>query len=228
MLIKSGRREALRYVHAGWIAALALGAVTWVAASYVVTLSGASREVTEGVTALLAAVMLLYVGFWMHGKSQARQWQAYLDRRLAGALARAQLLEAGGNRPDLVGSQWGGARGCGVGQSVALVVKPREFCRDARQLLDPTAPDEEEDEVADGSAQLGKDLFGDGHALLERRRRGRPVPAGTMPPREGCSGCRRCALEPRPAGLPGAQSEKGSQRTRIPRPTSRSNFTISR
>jgi high-affinity iron transporter len=33
MLIKSGRREALRYVHAGWIAALALGGVTWLAAS---------------------------------------------------------------------------------------------------------------------------------------------------------------------------------------------------
>lgn len=87
MLIKSGRREALRYVHAGWIAALVLGAVTWVAASYVVTLSGASREVTEGVTALLAAVMLLYVGFWMHRHAHAARWKAFIETKVEAALS---------------------------------------------------------------------------------------------------------------------------------------------
>jgi high-affinity iron transporter len=87
MLIKSGRREALRYVHAGWIAALALGAVTWVAASYVVTLSGASREVTEGVTALLAAGMLLYVGFWMHRHAHAARWKTFIETQVQAALS---------------------------------------------------------------------------------------------------------------------------------------------
>ena len=87
MLIKSGRREALRYVHAGWIAALVLGAVTWAAASYVVTLSGASREVTEGVTALLAAIMLLYVGFWMHRHAHAARWRAFIETKVEAALS---------------------------------------------------------------------------------------------------------------------------------------------
>jgi len=87
MLIKSGRREALRYVHAGWIAALALGAVTWLTASYVVALSGASREVTEGVTALLAAVMLLYVGFWMHRHAHAARWKAFIETQVQAALS---------------------------------------------------------------------------------------------------------------------------------------------
>jgi high-affinity iron transporter len=87
MLIKSGRREALRYVHAGWIGALALGAVTWLAASYVVTLSGAGREVTEGITALLAAVMLLYVGFWMHRHAHAARWKAFIETRVQAALS---------------------------------------------------------------------------------------------------------------------------------------------
>ena len=58
-------------------------------------MSGATREVTEGLSALVAAAILLYVGFWMHGKSQARQWQAYLDRRLAGALAGRTLWALG-------------------------------------------------------------------------------------------------------------------------------------
>ena len=91
MLIKSGRREALRYVHAGWIAALALGGLTWLAASYVVAVSGASREVTEGVTALVAAAMLLYVGFWMHRHAHAARWKAYLEARVQSALSGRTL-----------------------------------------------------------------------------------------------------------------------------------------
>jgi len=87
LLIKSERRDALRYVHAGWIGALALGAVTWLAASSVVTLSGASREATEGVTALLAAGMLLYVGFWMHRHAHAVRWQAFIETRVRAALS---------------------------------------------------------------------------------------------------------------------------------------------
>jgi high-affinity iron transporter len=91
MLIKSGRREALPYVHAGWIAALVLGGLTWVIASYVVTVSGAGREVTEGVTALLAAAMLLYVGFWMHRHSHAARWKAFLEGRVQAALSGRTL-----------------------------------------------------------------------------------------------------------------------------------------
>ncbi len=91
MLIKSGRPEALRYVHAGWIAALGLGGLTWLAASYVVTVSGASREVTEGVTALVAAAMLLYVGSWMHRHAHAARWKAYLEARVQSALSGRTL-----------------------------------------------------------------------------------------------------------------------------------------
>ncbi|HEX4994352.1 MAG TPA: FTR1 family protein [Methylomirabilota bacterium] len=87
LLIKSGRREALRYVHAGWIAALALGGLTWLAASYLVTVTGAGREITEGVTALLAAAMLLYVGFWMHRHAHAARWKAFIETRVASALS---------------------------------------------------------------------------------------------------------------------------------------------
>lgn len=87
ILVQAGRRDALPWVHAGWIAALGLGALTWWIASYAVRISGVARETTEGVTALVAATVLLYVGFWMHGKSQAHRWQAFLESRLAGALS---------------------------------------------------------------------------------------------------------------------------------------------
>ena len=87
LLIKAGRRDALPYVHAGWVAALALGGCTWFVASYVIALSGSTREVTEGVTALVAAVLLVYMGFWMHNKIYADRWRTFLQDQLSDALS---------------------------------------------------------------------------------------------------------------------------------------------
>jgi high-affinity iron transporter len=87
LLIKGERRDVLPYVHVGWVAALALGGVTWFVASYVVAISGSTREVTEGVAALVAAAVLLYVGFWMHDKAYAERWQTFLRSQLRDALS---------------------------------------------------------------------------------------------------------------------------------------------
>lgn len=92
LLVKAGRRDALPWVHGGWMVALLLGGVTWWVASRAITISGSTRETTEGITALVAAAVLLYVGFWMHGKSQAHRWQAFLEARLAGALSGRAML----------------------------------------------------------------------------------------------------------------------------------------
>lgn len=85
---KAGRRDALPYVHAGWAGAVAAGLLTWAAAAYVVDVSGAGREITEGVTALVAAAMLVYVGYWLHDKSYAQQWAAFITAQVGSALAR--------------------------------------------------------------------------------------------------------------------------------------------
>ncbi len=87
-LRKAGRPEALRYVHGGWIAALVAGAGTWVVATYAIGISGASREITEGFGALIAALVLLSVGVWMHGKAQADEWRRYIATKMQGALSR--------------------------------------------------------------------------------------------------------------------------------------------
>jgi high-affinity iron transporter len=67
---------------------LATGVATWGAATYLVTISGANRELTEGFGSLLAAVVLVSVGVWMHGKSQADAWQRYIREKLSRALSR--------------------------------------------------------------------------------------------------------------------------------------------
>ncbi len=82
VLLRTNRKDALKYLHFGWISALFAGVATWAAAQSLISISGASREIMEGVGALLAAIVLFYVGFWMHNKSHAAQWQAYIQRQV--------------------------------------------------------------------------------------------------------------------------------------------------
>jgi high-affinity iron transporter len=96
LLKKAGRTEALPWIHAGWIGALALGFLTWFAAAKLIQVSGATRELTEGATALLAAAILLYVGFWLHDKSHAQGWRTFLEQHLRQALQRGTLWALAG------------------------------------------------------------------------------------------------------------------------------------
>lgn len=87
-LRKADRVDAMPYVHAGWIGALVAGAATWLFATYVIGVSGASRELTEGLGSLIAAAVLVSVGIWMHGKSQADAWQRYIRAQMSQAMSR--------------------------------------------------------------------------------------------------------------------------------------------
>jgi high-affinity iron transporter len=95
-VIRTGRRDALPYIHLGWIGAMTLGAVTWSLARYMLSISGANRELTEGLTALLAAAMLLYVGWWLHSRSNAQAWNRYVREQLNSALATRTLWTMAG------------------------------------------------------------------------------------------------------------------------------------
>ena len=85
-LNQTGHRGAMPWLHAGWIGALFVGVLTWVVSEYVLTISGATRELTEGITALLAAGILFYVGFWMHSKLNAARWQQFIREKIQQAL----------------------------------------------------------------------------------------------------------------------------------------------
>lgn len=86
-LRKVEREDMAAYVHAGWIAALVCGVATWGVATWLITISGATREMTEGIGGVLAAFILLWVGVWMHGKSSAAAWQKYVQENVSKALS---------------------------------------------------------------------------------------------------------------------------------------------
>jgi len=87
-LQKADRPEMVRFVHGGWAAALGAGAATWFIATTLISVSGASRELTEGFGGIFAAFVLVFVGIWMHGKANAQAWQRYVREKVDRALSR--------------------------------------------------------------------------------------------------------------------------------------------
>ncbi len=90
-LIKTGRREAMKYIHFGWISAVVLGVITWWVADNLIQVSGASRELTEGIAALVAAAILVYVGFWLHNASHSKRWKKFVEHRIDNAMESGTL-----------------------------------------------------------------------------------------------------------------------------------------
>ena len=88
---KANATRATRHIHFGWIAALVVGGLTWYVANTMVTFSGASREMTEGVAGVVAALILFYVGFWMHSNSNSQKWLGYIRNKVDDALGNGTV-----------------------------------------------------------------------------------------------------------------------------------------
>jgi high-affinity iron transporter len=96
VLKATGASEAIRYIHLGWLLALLSGIATWVLAQTVITFSGAQREVIEGFTSLLAAIVLFSVSYWLISKAEAKRWHAYIQSRVQEALSGRRLFALAG------------------------------------------------------------------------------------------------------------------------------------
>jgi high-affinity iron transporter len=108
-LRKADRQDMLCYVHGGWTTALVAGGLLWMAASHLIEVSGASRELTEGFGSLLAAFVLLSVSIWMHGKAQADVWQRYIREKITAALSKRSawfLFGLTSRAPGPVSARW--------------------------------------------------------------------------------------------------------------------------
>lgn len=92
LLKVTGATEATRYIHLGWVFALAAGLLTWILAQTVLILSGSHRESMEGLTTLLAAIVLFYMGYWLHTKAEAMKWQKFIQDKVQEALSNQRIL----------------------------------------------------------------------------------------------------------------------------------------
>ncbi len=58
--------------------------------------SGATAEVLEGVTMLLASAVLFFVSYWLIAKAEADRWQRYIQGKVKSALATGNAVALGG------------------------------------------------------------------------------------------------------------------------------------
>jgi high-affinity iron transporter len=70
------------FVFYGIIIAIAATAVTWLVASYVITISGANRDLIEAIAALSATAVLFYVSFWILNKIEHKKWMEFVKAKV--------------------------------------------------------------------------------------------------------------------------------------------------
>ena len=88
----SGLSSPMKYIHAGWIVAVLAGVIMWVIGGQLIQSHMAQVELMEGVIALVAVFMLLYIGFWLHGKSEVSKWKAYVTDKVKNITGTQSLI----------------------------------------------------------------------------------------------------------------------------------------
>ncbi|HIE55266.1 MAG TPA: FTR1 family iron permease [Chromatiaceae bacterium] len=89
-------KQYTRWVYIGVIAAIALSLVTWWASLSLITISVANRELIEGVTSLLAVVVLFYVTNWLFHKVYVIDWATFVKEKVGKALTTGSALTLAG------------------------------------------------------------------------------------------------------------------------------------
>ena len=82
-ILKSlGASRPIYYIHGGWITAVLIGVVSWFFADWLMTWNVQSRELMEGIIALFAVFVLLYIGFWLHNKTEISKWKKFVEEKI--------------------------------------------------------------------------------------------------------------------------------------------------
>ena len=89
---KSGHKDKARVVWSGVAIALGLSALLAFLFNYFTSLAGANQELLEGVAALFAVAMLIWVSNWMIHKSSDKAWEKYIRDQTDASLTRGSLL----------------------------------------------------------------------------------------------------------------------------------------
>lgn len=91
-LIKSGNKPMTRYIYIGLVAGLAASGVLAAVFTALFGGSGPQQEITEGVVALIAMLMLLYTSNWMLSRSSTQAWNEYIKTKTVAAVSKGSLV----------------------------------------------------------------------------------------------------------------------------------------
>ena len=97
-LVKSGNKRFARWIYLGVVAGLAGSGLVAVLFTFLFGGSGPVQEISEGVCALIATLMLLWTSNWMLNKSSVEAWNNYIRNKTEAAVAGAQSKVESGQR----------------------------------------------------------------------------------------------------------------------------------
>lgn len=89
-LVKSGNKRFVKWIYLGVVAGLAGSGLVAVLFTFLFGGSGPIQEISEGVCALIATLMLLWTSNWMLNKSSVEAWNNYIRNKTEAAVAGAQ------------------------------------------------------------------------------------------------------------------------------------------
>ena len=89
-LVKSGNKRFARWIYLGVVAGLAGSSLVAVLFTFLFGGSGPIQEISEGVCALIATLMLLWTSNWMLNKSSVEAWNNYIRNKTEAVVAGAQ------------------------------------------------------------------------------------------------------------------------------------------
>ncbi|WP_432624473.1 FTR1 family iron permease [Bifidobacterium sp.] len=95
-LVKSGNKRFTKWIYLGVLAGLAGSGLIAVLFTFLFGGSGPIQEISEGVCALIAMLMLLWTSNWMLNKSSVEAWNRYIRTKTETAVASAQSKVAAG------------------------------------------------------------------------------------------------------------------------------------
>lgn len=94
-LVKSGNKDKVHIIYKSTFGALVASLITAIAIKMIFNISGASQEVLEGVTMLIAVAVLFSVSYWLISKSETKKWQQYIEGKMAASLSTGNKFALG-------------------------------------------------------------------------------------------------------------------------------------
>lgn len=93
-LKKMGQSAQQKWIWSGVVAGILASAVLAVIINIVFSkfVAASSREYIEGITGVVAVVMMLTVGAWLHNKSSIGNWNKYINQQMQQAIAKGSLM----------------------------------------------------------------------------------------------------------------------------------------
>ncbi|TCD54182.1 FTR1 family iron permease [Alloscardovia theropitheci] len=91
-LVKAGQRKSIKFIYVGSALGIVASAIMAALLILVFQAAGSHQEVFEGVTALIAMVMLLYTSNWMLSKSSNESWSAFVDEKTRKSISNGSVF----------------------------------------------------------------------------------------------------------------------------------------